>query len=328
MEPLFLQPDYKERVWGGQKLKEIFGKPIPYEHTGESWEVASHFQGCSIIKNGIYQGKTLKEVFENHKDELVGKGLAHMEKFPLLVKFLDAEEVLSVQVHPEDFYALKNENGEYGKAEAWYIIETEPSANLIVGLKDGITKEEFVKALQEERVNTVLNYIPVKKGDVIYVPSGLVHALGKGIVVVEVEQNSDVTYRIYDWGRVGLDGEKRELHVDKSLDVIDFCGKHAKKILQGEITYGEGYEKTHYITCSYFVLEKVRMKGQYYVKDKEDFFEIFCCLDGTMELLVDEQAYTIHKGDSFLLPASIRKYKIIGHGELLKAYVPLTEEVN
>lgn len=231
---IFFEADYKERVWGGTSLRDRLNKKIPYDHTGESWEVACHDNGDSIIRNGVLQGLTLKEALQVHAKEITGQDMKADEKFPLLIKFIDAKDKLSVQVHPEDAYAMINENGELGKSEAWYILDAKPGAKLIAGLKDKVSKEDFIEALEKKgELEHVLNEVEVHTGDVINIPAGFVHAIEDGILLAEIQQNSDTTYRVYDWNRVGLDGKSRELHVDKSLDVIDFEGKHAKEITKG-----------------------------------------------------------------------------------------------
>ena len=223
MEPIIFAPDYKERVWGGEKLKTVYGKEIPFEHTGESWEIACHDHGQSVAVNGTFKGMTLKDILLSAGQEVIGKGFDQGDKFPLLIKLIDAKDDLSVQVHPDDAYAHVHENGELGKSEAWVILEAEEGASLVIGLKEGTTKKAFEDALKAGELEKVLNRLPVKSGDVVDIPAGLLHAIGSGIMLAEVQQNSDTTYRVYDWNRVGLDGKSRELHVEKSLETIDFC---------------------------------------------------------------------------------------------------------
>lgn len=319
--PLFFEPDYKERVWGGTSLQDKLNKKIPNEHTGESWEVACHDNGDSIIRNGVYSGKTLKEILKSHGKDLIGYEMSGDDKFPLLIKFIDAKDKLSVQVHPEDDYAMRVENGELGKSEAWYILDAKPGAKLIAGLKDGVTKDDFVKALDEGRLEEVLNEVEVKMGDVINIPAGFVHAIEDGILLAEIQQNSDTTYRVYDWNRVGLDGNMRELHVDKSLDVIDFEGKHSKDIATGlGIKVGEN-DIIYYVANSYFSLEKVLLKEEM-KQNTDNKFHIYICVAGEGKVIHAQKEYPFTLGDSFMLPAALGDYALAGQAELIKTYVP------
>ena len=225
--PIKFKALYKDYVWGGRNLPRI-GKEIPEEgKVAESWELSCHKNGTSVIANGIFEGTELTGLIEKYGRQVIGTALdeKHVKKFPLLIKFIDANDRLSVQVHPTDEYAFVHENGELGKNEMWYIISAEPGATLVAGVKEGVTKEIFAKAIEEGKVEECLNSIAVKEGDIINIPAGLVHAIGKGIILAEVQQNSDTTYRVYDYGRLGADGKPRELHVEKSLETIDFSMK-------------------------------------------------------------------------------------------------------
>lgn len=317
-----LEPDFKERIWGGQKLKTYLNKSIPYEHTGESWEVACHENGHSIINNGDLKNITLLDAIKQYPLELVGHPISDAYKFPLLLKFIDAKDLLSVQVHPEDDYAYVNENGELGKNEAWYIVDAEPGSKLIVGLKNGVTKSDFIKACDEDQLETVLNERIVKKGDVIDIPAGLIHAIGAGILLAEVQQNSDTTYRVYDWNRVGLDGQKRELHVEKSLEVIDFEGRHSTNTIEGLKEEGMGYILTKYIKNKYFALDKLDVITTYKNTKTSNQFELYMCLEGNAIVSCSENKVQISKGDSFMIPASVNTYAITGTGEFIRTYVP------
>jgi mannose-6-phosphate isomerase len=323
--PLFFEPDYKERVWGGTLLKDKMNKNIPYEHTGESWEVACHDNGDSVISNGVFKGKTLKNILKDYSKEILGYEMANKDKFPLLIKFIDAKDKLSVQVHPEDEYAMKVENGELGKSEAWYILDAKPGAKLIAGLKDNVSKENFVKALDEGNLEEVLNEIEVKVGDVINIPAGFVHAIEDGILLAEVQQNSDTTYRVYDWNRVGLDGNMRELHIEKSLDVIDFQGKHCKDVAKGLSIKNGDNEIIYYVANKYFSLEKVILKGTMTSNTKNKFF-IYMCVAGSGKVIYNNTEYDFKIGDTFMMPASLLEYELKGEAQLVKTYIPNIEE--
>jgi len=328
MEPLFFTPDFKERVWGGNKIKTFLKKEIPFEYTGESWEIACHPNGQSIVKNGSLKGLTLEEALINEGEAILGKQFKQTDKFPLLIKFIDAKDKLSVQVHPEDAYAALHENGELGKSEAWYIIQAEPGSKLVAGLKDGVTRDEFERCLRENSLEEVLNEVEVKAGDVLDIPAGLIHAIGDGILLAEIQQNSDTTYRVYDWGRVGLDGLPREMHIQQSLDVIDFEHKHAKELVVGKKQEFEGYQLTEFVRNAYFVLQELNIRSTYTQHEEHDF-EIYVCVKGQGDIqfieskITETEAESITKtlpitlGDSFIIPKSLQEYTISGNQEAL-----------
>lgn len=321
MEPIILIPDYKERIWGGTKLKTTYNKNIPYKKTGESWEVACHNNGQSIVANGDYKGYTLLELLLEQGEKLVGYTFEEKDKFPLLIKLIDANDNLSVQVHPDDAYAKINENGELGKSEAWIILEVEDGAKLVAGLKKGTDKSDIVKALKDGTVEDILNYVEVEVGDVVNIPAGLVHAIGSGIMLAEVQQNSDTTYRVYDYNRIGLDGKCRELHVEKSLETIDFDGKHSTECVKGYTVKEAEYEHTYYIINQYFALETVNVSGMY-EQSKGNWFEVYMVLEGSGVLRADGYNVALKKGDSIMVPAVCNKTMLKGTMKLLKTYVP------
>lgn len=327
MRPLFFIPDLKERVWGGKKIETVLKKEIPFEHTGESWEIACHPNGHSIIKNGMLKGLTLEQALLQEGEAILGRPFTAADKFPLLIKFIDAKDKLSVQVHPEDAYAFEHEKGELGKSEAWYIIQADPGAKLVAGLKDGVTKEQFMKSIEDDRIEDLLNEVEVKAGDVLDIPAGLIHAIGDGILLAEIQQNSDTTYRVYDWRRLGLDGQPREMHVKQSLDVIDFEHKHSKELVVGEKQFFEGYQLTQFVSNVYFVLEELVVDKEYSQKGQQGF-EIYVCAQGHGSISFVENGITetiaIHLGDSFIIPKSLAEYiiqAIEGKITLMKGYV-------
>lgn len=321
MEILKLLPDYKERVWGGRGLNTLYQKPIPSDHTGEAWEVACHENGQSLIANGPHQGKTLKTLLLEEGPSLVGHTFTKEDKFPLLIKLIDAKDDLSVQVHPDDAYAAIHEAGELGKSEAWVVLAAEEGARLVIGLKDGVTKDRFEKALKEGHVESVLNELKVAVGDVINIPAGLVHAIGSGIILAEVQQNSDTTYRVYDWNRLGLDGLPRDLHIDKSLDTIDFAGRHAKVPTQGHTIYQVGHKHTLYVLNTYFSLERIDMDG-YLKTRREEAYELYVVLSGQGKVMGQGQVLNLQAGDSIFVPFDVTDYEFYGKLSLLKTYAP------
>lgn len=309
MEPLFLKPIFMDRIWGGTALKDKFNYEIDSPTTGECWAISSHKNGDCLIENGKYKGKKLSELWNKNR-ELFGNTPG--DKFPLLTKILDANDNLSVQVHPNDEYGMRVE-GELGKTEIWYVVEAFEGANLIVGTKD-CTKEQFVKAIETGEFDQYLNRVEVKKGDTFFVRSGLVHAICEGVIIAEIQQNSDTTYRVYDYNR------GREIHVEKALDCIDFSlkGEKAKGL---KVSYDQ-YDKTYLSLCEYFSLEKYDIHGVCEEEsDKERFF-IFTCVEGEGIITSEEGELAIKKGDSIFIPASLGKYSLKGNMTLLKSYVP------
>ncbi len=309
MYPIKFSPDYKDRVWGGNKLQTVLNKEIPNNHTGESWEIACHNHGQSIVENGDYKGLTLYELLSAHGEEIIGKAFGPEDKFPLLIKFIDAKSKLSVQVHPDDAYAKIYENGELGKSEAWYILQADPGSKLIAGLKDGVSKEQFTDCIHNNTLEDVLHEVEVTQGDVLNIPAGLIHAIGDGILLAEVQQNSDTTYRVYDWGRFGLDGKPRELHVKQSLEVIDFEQKHSKELVKPETTRGENYTLKTFVRSPYFILQELVVEGPFDGIQEHDF-EILMCVEGEGSVTAGDFTVPVCKGETLLLPAGVDAYRI------------------
>lgn len=325
MYPIKFIPDYKDRVWGGSKLQTVLHKEIPNDHTGESWEIACHSHGQSVVENGEYKGLTLYELLSAHGESVIGKPFGPEDKFPLLIKFIDAKSKLSVQVHPDDAYAKVYENGELGKSEAWYILQADPGSKLIAGLKDGVTKEQFNKAVQNNTLEDILHEIEVSKGDVLNIPAGLIHAIGEGILLAEVQQNSDTTYRVYDWGRVGLDGNPRELHVKQSLEVIDFEQKHSKELVEPDIEQGEHYTLKTFVRSPYFILQELVVNGDYDAAQNHDF-EILMCVEGEGSITAGEFTVPVNEGDTLLIPHSVESYRVKAASETLAFVKTFVEE--
>lgn len=322
--PLLFEPILKERIWGGQRLGKLFNRQLTADKIGESWDVACHKNGTSIISNGKYKGKSLDELIDKFGRCLLGNDLddKDIEKFPLLIKMLDASDVLSVQVHPNDEYAALNENGELGKTEMWYIVDTEPGAHLYFGIKPGTTPQDFRKAIVEGNVEPYLCSVNVKKGDVLYIPAGMVHAIGSGIVICEIQQNSDTTYRVFDWNRVDDNGNPRQLHVEKVLDVIDFDGRYSNEKVKGIEIMEDGGKITYLVACPCFAVEKVEIRGSIQdIANGEKFF-ILTILEGEGSIEYNGGLQSFERGDSIMIPASLGYYSIHGECTLLKSYIP------
>lgn len=325
MYPILFEGDYKEKVWGGNKIRTLYNKNIKEVNIGESWEVAFHNHGDSTIRNGKYKGMTLKEMLLKDGERIVGKPFLPVDKFPLLIKIIDAKSNLSVQVHPDDTYAALHEAGELGKSEAWVILDAELGAELIIGLKDGVTKELFLQAVEDKSVEDVLNTLPVQAGDVINIPAGLVHAINAGIVLAEVQQNSDTTYRVFDWNRVGLDGKSRELHIDKAMDTIDFDGVHSKEVVEGTSVDLGTYTHISYVLNDYFSLEGIENHG-ITVLDRSAEFEIYMVSKGAGSISGAFKTVSVRAGDTFMIPSSLDSYELNGEMTLIKTYVPESVE--
>ncbi len=319
MYPLKFDPCYQEKVWGGRRLAEVLDKKLPPGLIGESWEVADHPHGQSKIKNGRFAGLTISQVLNNHSKEVLGREKTTARgEFPLLVKFLDARQKLSVQVHPGDDYAASQEGGESGKTEMWYILEAEPGAELIYGLKKGTTRNDFYRAVKEKRVLDLLNRIEVQKGDAIFLPPGKVHAVCEGIVLAEIQQNSDLTYRIYDWDRTTEAGSRRELHIESALEVIDFSSSDNSP-LKTVCLEKENNQREVLVSCRYFTVEVLSIAQGYQSKTRKGY-HILNILEGEGSLRGGNFAGVDLKcGDSLLLPASLGNYQVAGKLKILKS---------
>lgn len=309
MYPLKFYPIYFEKIWGGRDLKEL-KNDLPAGIIGESWEISCHKNGSSIILNGIYKGLTLKELIESYKDKILGKN-GSLE-FPLLLKFISSKESLSIQVHPGDSYAKLKEN-DNGKTEAWYVISAQEESNLVLGTKN-CTKEEFIKAIKHGEVDRCLNTVKVKAGDIFYIESGLIHAIGPNVLLFEVQQSSDITYRVYDYNR------GRELQLEKALEVIDFNLQSPK--LEGSVEENKYYKKVKFISCKYFNLEECRVFSELDEDTENERFLLYTCLEGQGKIVYSQGEELIIKGESVLIPSSLGQFKIKGELKLIKTYVP------
>ncbi|KHF29292.1 putative mannose-6-phosphate isomerase YvyI [Anoxybacillus sp. BCO1] len=268
--PLFFAPVFQERIWGGSRLREQFGYDIPSERTGECWAISAHPNGQTTIVNGPFQGKTLGELWENHPELF---GYFPSDRFPLLTKILDANADLSVQVHPNDEYALTYEHGELGKTECWYIIDCKEGAELIYG-HHAKTKEELRQMMEEGHWHDLLRKVRIRPGDFFYVPSGTVHALCEGTLVLETQQSSDTTYRMYDYDRVDENGNKRELHLDKALDVITV--PHVDVYYEPHVVQTLGAKITTFVQNEYFTVQKWDIEREWIVEQTDCFFISQC----------------------------------------------------
>lgn len=322
MYPIKFEKHLVKKVWGGREFETILGIPLPEnEKIGESWEVSCHKNGLSIIKNGEFKGKTLEKIVKEYKGEILGEEIydKYGDKFPLLIKFLDINDRLSVQVHPDDKYALEKE-GEFGKSECWYILDASSDARLILGIKDGIDRETFIEKSRRRDFTDLFNCVSVKKGDFINITPGLVHAsLSGSILLCEIQQNSDTTYRIYDFDRV-VDGKLRPLHLDKAYDVIEFDKKPemSREEDREKIEVSRG-SKELLVKSPYFTVEKLKLKGKYR-DEKYKNFKIYSVIDGEGSVRTEEKIYRIGKGETLFIPANL-EVTLDGNIEILKSYI-------
>ncbi|EIW00464.1 MULTISPECIES: mannose-6-phosphate isomerase, class I [Thermoanaerobacter] len=318
MKPLKFKPIFMERIWGGTALRDKFGFDIPEgKKIGELWTISDNRTAVSVIEGGEFNGQKLSDIAYKFFEDIYGKGVNY-ERFPLLIKIIDAQDKLSVQVHPDDEYAFKYENGDSGKTEMWYIIDAKPGAKLVCGLKEGTTKEEFKRLLEEERLEECLKEIEVKPGDVVYIPSGMVHAIGEGILICEIQQNSDLTYRVYDYNRVDEFGRKRKLHIEKALDVIDFNLKTDKII--PEFKGIQGGRISHVVKSPYFQVSIIEINEEVKI-DTEGKFNTLTAVEGNCKIDYYEGTVELKAGETVLIPASIPSYTIEGNCKVLKAYI-------
>ncbi|WP_346940044.1 type I phosphomannose isomerase catalytic subunit [uncultured Clostridium sp.] len=314
MYPIKFENLYYEKIWGGRKLEE-YRINLPKGNIGESWEIACHKNGMSIVSNGKYKGKALIEIIKKYKNLIVGDKI-YTDKFtdkdfPLLIKIINSNDNLSVQVHPNDEYAHRLEN-DNGKVEAWYIIDCEEEAEIIVGTK-GCTKEEFKRSCEDGTVEDCMNKISVKPGELFLIEPGLLHSIGKGILLAEIQQNSDITYRVYDYHR------GRKLHVDKALDVINFNDEPKIICIKNNLVI------ENYTNLEKFNIDIYNIKGSYNESSDKNKFFIFTCVEGKGKIsFIDEgvrQCIDISTLESFLIPAYLGDYILIGNMKLIKSYI-------
>ena len=312
MYPMLMKPAFKDYIWGGTRLRDDFGKDCDFDKVAESWELSCHKDGNSVIANGEFAGMPLSEYIEKQGKAVLGTNCARFENFPVLIKLIDAKDNLSVQVHPDNEYAQRVE-GEYGKTEMWYVVDADEGATLLYGFKHEISKEEFRERIENNTLLEVTNAVPVKKGDVFFIRSGTLHAIGKGILIAEIQQNSNTTYRIYDYGRVGKDGKPRELHIDKALDVTKLCP--AEPYPETEWVTADsktGWKKKLLSSCEYFTVNALDIPESAELTADEKSFVSLLFLDGTSTISYDGGKLDVKKGDSVFIPAGFGSFKIDG----------------
>lgn len=316
MSILKLTAPCKDYIWGGNRLREEYGKKLDSDKIAESWELSCHKDGQSVIADGEFGGKTLSDYIEAKGKKVLGTNCGRFEYFPILIKLIDAKDNLSVQVHPSNDYAMRVE-GEYGKTEMWYIVDCDEGAELLYGFKHEISKEEFSERIKNNTLLEVTNNVPVHKGDVFFIESGTLHAIGKGILIAEIQQNSNTTYRIYDYGRVGKDGKPRELHVDKAVDVTELVPPKYPTTAQGAPEAVEGGTKTLLRSCEYFNVNKLEVDGTVKLLASDKSFNSLLVLEGEVTVSTAAETVTAKKGDSLFIDAGTGAYTVTGKGEVI-----------
>lgn len=315
--PLQFEPILKERIWGGEKLKTILNKSITSNITGESWELSTVEGNVSTVANGEWKGKLLTEIINSLPDEILGTTVHARfgKQFPLLFKYLDAREDLSIQVHPNDALAKKRHNS-FGKTEMWYIMQADDDARIIVGFKEDSNATEYLENLKNKTLLSILDSVKVQLGDVFFLETGTVHAIGAGLVVAEIQQTSDITYRIYDFDRVDAHGNTRELHADLALDAINYNKVETKKEYTKNINESNGI-----VDCPYFTTNFIPLDGAISVSKSGASFTVYMCVEGSFEIECNDSKLHYIKGDTVLIPAAMNSFILNGKASILEIYI-------
>lgn len=322
--PILLYPSGKDYLWGGQKLKKLYNKDIPLTPLSETWECSTHKDGPSCVKSGPYKGLTLKELLRIHPEYLGTDNFNTEGEIPILIKFIDAKKDLSVQVHPSDTYAKEYENGQLGKTEMWFILSHNKDASLVYGFNQDMTKKKVKDALKDNTLQNYLHQVKVKDGETYFIPSGTVHAIGKGIILMEIQENSNLTYRLYDYGRLGKDGKPRELHIQKALEVMNLKKQKDGKENNPSIFKGEGFTEKELAKCYYFttcqmILDTTHEKDLVDFKTGKETFEVLICYKGCGVILNQEEDFVLpfFQGDTIFFPADSMKVRLHGQANLI-----------
>jgi mannose-6-phosphate isomerase len=315
--PLQFEPILKERIWGGTKLKDVLNKPISSAITGESWEISAVDKDVSVIANGHFKGQNFNQLLLNYPKEILGEKVYSLfgTQFPLLFKYLDAREDLSIQVHPNNELAKKRHNS-FGKTEMWYVMQADQNARLIVGFKEKSSKKEYLEHLESKSLISLLDTKKVSKGEAFFLDTGTVHALGAGVLIAEIQQTSDITYRLYDFDRLDANGSKRELHVDLALDAINYNAVHS------EINYSKiKNEVNTMVRCPYFTTNFIPLNGNLSFNANPLTFRVYMCVEGEFELILNSEKYRYSMGQTFLIPAQMDDFTLSGKASILEIYI-------
>jgi mannose-6-phosphate isomerase len=317
MEAMLLRPAYKDYLWGGTRLKSEYGKKTDITPLAESWECSVHPDGPSVVASGQFKGQTLAEVLDAHPEFIGSK--AKDTGFPVLVKFIDAAQNLSVQVHPDDDYAVRSEN-QRGKTEMWYVLDANPGAELVCGFKHDVTPELLKKAASEGSLAKHLLHLKVQKGDVFHIPAGTVHAIGAGVLLVEIQENSNVTYRIYDYDRTDKDGNKRELHIDKAIEIMDMKARKDVRQKPRFVRFLPGASREILSRCRYFDTERIMVSMGFTFVVMDTSFQVLLCTEGNGGITGGDMTRDLRfkRGDCIFIPAGIGRCSVMGQAELIK----------
>jgi mannose-6-phosphate isomerase len=307
--PLRFKPIYKEVIWGGEKLREEFGKTDAPPMTGESWEISGVQGNISVVENGYLKGNNLQEITEIYMGELVGDQVYEKfgVEFPILIKYIDANDLLSIQVHPDDELARERHKA-YGKTEMWYIIDSEPEAKLISGFAEPISKEIYLENFKNKTLPEILNYEEVSPGDVFFMPAGRVHAIGSGILLAEIQQTSDITYRIYDWDRLDANGKGRELHTELAIDAIEYADPERYRVdYANQLNSSQNLVDSDFFSTGLIHLDQPVEKDFNFI----DSFVIYMCVQGSASILSQGEKTPITTGETVLIPASLKTIELL-----------------
>jgi len=315
--PLQFAPILKERIWGGTKLQSVLNKPIISDRTGESWEISTVEGDVSVVSNGILAGKSLNELIDSNPEAILGTDVYKRfgKQFPLLFKYLDAREDLSIQVHPNDELAKKRHNS-FGKTEMWYVLQADENARIIVGFKENSNAQEYLENLKNKTLLSILDDVKVERGDVFFLETGTVHAIGAGLVIAEIQQTSDITYRLYDFDRVDSQGNSRELHVDLALDAINYNKIDTKKRYNTTLNQSNAV-----VDCPYFTTNFLPLDGKIEVNKTEKTFTVYMCVEGNFEIECNNIKFQYKKGDTVLIPAAMKAFILNGKASILEIYI-------
>jgi mannose-6-phosphate isomerase len=317
--PIKFTPILKDKIWGGKKLNTLLHKESTLPNIGESWELSDVEGDTSIVSNGSLKGQSLKDLLETYEADLLGEKnyKTFGNKFPLLIKFIDAKQDLSIQLHPNDELAAKRHNS-FGKTEMWYVMQADEDSNLIVGFNQDMTPEKYLKHLEGKTLTKILNFDKVKTGDTYFIEVGRVHAIGAGVMLAEIQQTSDITYRVYDWDRVDDKGDERELHNDLAIDAFDFNMPDNFRVDYPK----EENQSNKMVSCPYFTTSYLNVNTTLEKKNTYDSFIIYLCVEGEAEIKTDKFSETIKAGETILLPAAIKEYSVASKSaRLLEVYV-------
>ncbi len=317
--PIKFKPILKEKIWGGNKLNTLLNKNTNLHNVGESWEISDVEGDTSVVANGVLKGQSLKDLLETYKSDLLGDNnyKTFGNTFPLLIKFIDAKQDLSIQLHPNDELAANRHNS-FGKTEMWYVMQADDDANLIVGFNQKMNKETYLKHLEDKTLTNILNFDKVKAGATYFIEVGRVHAIGAGVLLAEIQQTSDITYRVYDWDRVDDEGNERELHNDLAIDAFNFDMDDDFRVdyKTDENTSNE------MVKCPYFTTNFLHVTESILKLNNKNSFHIYMCVEGEALIVTETASEFIKQGETILIPAAIETYKITAkNAKLLEVYV-------